>query len=110
MDAAILFSDILVVPHALGQDLAYLEGEGPRLAPVRSAGEVARLTADRLHEVLAPVYETVRLVRRDLPEEAALIGFAGSPRSEEHTSELQSLMRISYAVFCVKKKKHTIKR
>ncbi len=79
MDAAILFSDILVVPHALGQELAYVEGEGPKLAPIRTSADLKRLTTGRLHEVLGPVYETVRLVRAELPEEAALIGFAGAP-------------------------------
>src|SRR3546814_726632 len=63
-DGAILFSDILIVPYAMGQDLWFEAGEGPRLAPILA-------------------------------------------RSEEHTSELQSLMRISYAVFCLKKKKLT---
>jgi uroporphyrinogen decarboxylase len=79
MDAAILFSDILVVPHALGQPLDYVEGEGPRLDPVRSAEDLARLSAERLHERLAPVYETVDRLSRSLPAETALIGFAGSP-------------------------------
>ncbi|HET8729296.1 MAG TPA: uroporphyrinogen decarboxylase [Alphaproteobacteria bacterium] len=79
MDAAILFSDILVVPHALGQDLAYVEGEGPKLAPVRTSADLNRLSDARLHDVLAPVYETVRRVRADLPDQAALIGFAGAP-------------------------------
>ncbi|HEM46677.1 MAG TPA: uroporphyrinogen decarboxylase [Alphaproteobacteria bacterium] len=78
-DAAILFSDILVVPDALGQPVRFVEGEGPRLEPVRSAEEVARLEPDRLHEHLAPVYETVRRLRRELPPEVALIGFAGAP-------------------------------
>jgi len=79
MDAAILFSDILVVPHALGQPLAYVEGEGPKLEPVRDGAAVARLDASRLHDVLGPVYETVDRVRAGLPAGAALIGFAGSP-------------------------------
>ncbi|WP_051249334.1 uroporphyrinogen decarboxylase [Inquilinus limosus] len=78
-DAAILFSDILVVPHALGQALDYVEGEGPKLEPVTDAAAVARLSADRLHEVLGPVYETVGRVAAALPSETALIGFAGSP-------------------------------
>jgi len=78
-DAAILFSDILVVPDALGQPVRFVEGEGPRLEPVRSAEEVARLGPGRLHEHLAPVYETVRRLRRELPPEVALIGFAGAP-------------------------------
>lgn len=79
LDAAILFSDILVVPHALGQDLAFVEGEGPRLAPVRSAADMARLSDVPLHDVLGPIYETVARVRSRLPAETALIGFAGAP-------------------------------
>jgi uroporphyrinogen decarboxylase len=79
MDAAILFSDILVVPHALGQKLDYVEGEGPRLDPVRSAGDLAQLSASHLHERLAPVYETVDRLSRSVPANTALIGFAGSP-------------------------------
>jgi uroporphyrinogen decarboxylase len=79
LDAAILFSDILVVPFALGQSVAFREGEGPVLEPVRSSEDLKRLDAKALHERLAPVYETVRLVRRDLPGTAALIGFAGAP-------------------------------
>jgi len=79
MDAAILFSDILVVPHALGQKLDYLEGEGPKLDPVRSADALKRLSRDTFHEVLAPVYETVRRLSKALPPEVTLIGFAGSP-------------------------------
>ncbi|MGQ9366291.1 uroporphyrinogen decarboxylase [Azospirillum sp. ST 5-10] len=79
MDAAILFSDILVVPHALGQRLDYLEGEGPKLEPVRGAADLGRLSRERFHECLAPVYETVRRLSRSLPPEVALIGFAGAP-------------------------------
>ena len=79
LDAAILFSDILVVPHALGQALDYVEGEGPKLDPVTDAGGIDRLSADRLHEVLGPVYETVGRVATLLPPEVALIGFAGAP-------------------------------
>jgi len=78
-DAAILFSDILVVPHALGQALDYVEGEGPKLEPVTDAAGIARLSAGRLHEVLGPVYETVGRVKAQLPPETALIGFAGAP-------------------------------
>jgi len=79
LDAAILFSDILVVPHALGQALNYVEGEGPKLDPVTDAGGIDRLSADRLHQVLGPVYETVGRVAAALPPETALIGFAGAP-------------------------------
>ena len=79
MDGAILFSDILVVPHALGQSLDYLEGEGPKLDPVRNAADLSRLSADHLHERLAPVYETVRQLSGKLPDQTTLIGFAGAP-------------------------------
>ncbi|SNS71821.1 uroporphyrinogen decarboxylase [Sphingomonas laterariae] len=76
-DGAILFSDILVIPHALGQDLWFETGEGPRLAPRLVDHLLANLTA--APERLAPVYETVRLVRAQLPAETTLLGFAGSP-------------------------------
>ncbi len=79
MDAAILFSDILVLPYALGQDVVFREGEGPVLEPVRSGADVARLCLDGLDERLAPVCDTVRSVRAKLPDETALIGFAGAP-------------------------------
>jgi len=79
MDAAILFSDILVVPHALGQEVGFVEGEGPKLAPVRHASDLAALSVDRLAGHMAPVYETVMRVAADLPRDAALIGFAGAP-------------------------------
>jgi len=78
-DAAILFSDILVIPHALGQDLTFETGEGPRLVPIRDAEGLARLGMDNLHQNLAPIYETVKRVSADLPDGAALIGFAGAP-------------------------------
>ncbi len=82
MDAAILFSDILIVPHALGQKVGFAEGEGPRLEPIRDAAALARLDPIGLHRRAAPVYDTVRLIRsaleRDFPN-IALIGFAGSP-------------------------------
>lgn len=82
MDAAILFSDILIVPHALGQKVGFAEGEGPRLDPIRDIHGLSRLDPAGLHRRAAPVYETVRLIRsaldRDFPG-IALIGFAGSP-------------------------------
>ena len=79
-DAAILFADILLVPHALGAELGFVEGEGPRLSTVTTAADLARLRpAEAVHETLAPVYETVRLVRAALPPEVPLIGFAGAP-------------------------------
>jgi uroporphyrinogen decarboxylase len=79
LDAAIIFSDILVVPDALGQPVAFREGEGPVLEPVRNAADVARLRPEGIHDKLAPVYETVRRLSRALPSEVALIGFAGAP-------------------------------
>lgn len=79
LDAAILFSDILVIPHALGQNVDFVEGTGPVLEPVRSLDDVRRLSISAIHERLAPVYETVRGVADELPAEAALIGFAGAP-------------------------------
>ncbi|MGI9421264.1 MAG: uroporphyrinogen decarboxylase [Geminicoccaceae bacterium] len=78
-DAAILFSDILVVPDALGSSVDFVEGEGPKLSPIRDGAAVARLSKSRLHEHLAPVYETLRRLRKALPEDTALIGFAGAP-------------------------------
>jgi uroporphyrinogen decarboxylase len=79
LDAAIVFSDILVVPDALGQRVAFLEGEGPRLDPIRSAADLARLDAGQTSTKFALVYETVARVRQDLPPEVALIGFCGAP-------------------------------
>lgn len=79
LDAAILFADILLVPDALGQNVRFVEGEGPRLDPVRSADDVARLDASKVAAKFAVVAETVGRVRRELPEETALIGFCGAP-------------------------------
>lgn len=76
-DGAILFSDILVIPHALGQDLWFEAGEGPRLAPPLVDAVLASLTA--APERLEPIYRTVRLVREALGVETTLLGFAGSP-------------------------------
>jgi uroporphyrinogen decarboxylase len=78
-DASILFSDILVVPHALGQKVWFEEGVGPRLEPLDQAGDIDRLDRAALHENLAPVYETLGRLRRELPGETTLIGFAGAP-------------------------------
>ena len=79
LDAVILFADILLVPDALGQPVRFVEGEGPRLEPIRSRDDVAQLDAARLEDHLAPVYETVRRLAAELDEPAALIGFAGAP-------------------------------
>ncbi|MBN9437617.1 uroporphyrinogen decarboxylase [Bosea sp. (in: a-proteobacteria)] len=78
-DAAILFSDILVVPHALGQKVWFAEGEGPKLEALADAGDLAKLDEELNPERLAPVFETVERVRAALPAETALIGFCGAP-------------------------------
>jgi uroporphyrinogen decarboxylase len=78
-DAAILFSDILMVPWALGQGLAFKEGEGPVLPPIRDAAALAKLDLARLPAAIAPILETVERTRAGLPPETAMIGFAGSP-------------------------------
>ena len=66
MDAAILFSDILMLPWALGQGLRFAEGEGPLLDPVRDAAALARLDPARLPDAIAPILETVRRVAAQL--------------------------------------------
>lgn len=78
-DGAILFSDILVIPHALGQHVEFREGEGPWLEPIADTAGLGRLSLDRIHDRLGPVYETVERVKADLPKDVALIGFAGAP-------------------------------
>lgn len=79
-DAAILFADILLLPQALGADLWFVTGEGPRLSTITGAEGFARLkTKDDIHETLNPVYETVSILSEELPKETTLIGFAGAP-------------------------------
>ena len=79
-DAAIVFADILLIGQALGSDLWFAEGEGPRMSTVTDRAGIAALKpADSVHERLAPVYETLRILSRELPAETALIGFAGAP-------------------------------
>ena len=78
LDAAILFSDILILPWALGQGLRFAEGEGPVLPPLRDAAALRALDLDRLESALAPVLETVARVREQVGD-ATLIGFAGAP-------------------------------
>lgn len=79
-DAAILFADILLLPQALGTELWFETGEGPRLSPVTTAAGVAALRGkDDIHDRLAPIYETVKILARELPRETTLIGFAGAP-------------------------------
>lgn len=77
-DASILFSDILVVPHALGRDLRFEEGRGPLMTPILP-DEIDRIDGGGFHEKLAPVYETVRRLRAELPGRTTLIGFCGAP-------------------------------
>jgi uroporphyrinogen decarboxylase len=78
-DAAILFSDILVVPHALGQKVWFEEGRGPRLEALADAADLDRLQGEALVEALRPVYETLEELGPRLPQQTALIGFAGAP-------------------------------
>lgn len=78
-DASIVFSDILVVPYALGQDVRFVEGEGPKLEPVRDGHAVAKLDQTSALGRLSPVYETVERVVAELPASVPLIGFCGAP-------------------------------
>src|SRR6266478_5716359 len=79
MDGAILFSDILMLPYALGQKLAFHEGEGPILERIEKPAEMARLDSGRISSSLDAVFETARRVKGALDPQTALIGFAGSP-------------------------------
>ncbi len=78
-DASIVFSDILIVPFALGQPVAFVEGEGPKLDPIRDGAALARLDPAVAVAELSPVYETVERVVAELPEAVPLIGFCGAP-------------------------------
>ena len=78
-DAAILFSDILVIPHALGQPVRFTVGEGPQLDAIADRAGLARLATQVDDGVLAPVYETVRQVKASLPSNVTLLGFCGAP-------------------------------
>ena len=78
-DAAILFSDILVIPDALGQRVSFDSGEGPRLAAISDAAGVAALRESLDMDRLAPVLETVARLKQDLPRDVPLIGFCGAP-------------------------------
>jgi uroporphyrinogen decarboxylase len=77
-DAAIVFSDILMTPFALGRGVRFVEGEGPRLDPIDQDG-ISALTIDQVETALAPLFETVSRVRENLDPEKALIGFCGAP-------------------------------
>ncbi|TWB98286.1 uroporphyrinogen decarboxylase [Bradyrhizobium macuxiense] len=78
-DAAIIFSDILVIPYALGRSVRFEAGEGPRLDPLATPGEIATLATQANFDQLEPVFEALRRVRRELAPEIALIGFCGAP-------------------------------
>ena len=78
-DAAILFSDILVIPHALGQLVRFTAGEGPQLDPIADRQALTRLKLELDHGVLAPVYEAIRQVKASLAPNVALLGFCGAP-------------------------------
>jgi uroporphyrinogen decarboxylase len=79
-DAAILFADILLLPQALGPKLWFAEGEGPRMETTTTMEQVKALKPkSAIHDTLSPVYETVRILARELPPETTLIGFAGAP-------------------------------
>ena len=76
-DGAILFSDILIVPHAMGQGLEFLAGEGPKLSPTLLEVGLDRFTSQ--FERFDPIYETVRLTREQIGPDVTMLGFAGSP-------------------------------
>jgi uroporphyrinogen decarboxylase len=78
-DAAILFSDILVIPDALQQNVRFEEGEGPRLDPVTSLQDLNRLSTTVDLDHLRPVFETIRSVRLQLPQTTTFLGFCGAP-------------------------------
>ena len=79
LDAAIIFSDILVVPHALGQKVWFEEGEGPKLEALTDAAQFGQLSRARLTDFLQPVYTAIRETRGRLAPDKALLGFAGAP-------------------------------
>src|SRR5271154_834550 len=78
-DAAILFSDILVVPHGLGQSVSFEEGDGPKLDALNEPLALRRLRRELDQKKLAPIYETIAQVKQELPENITLIGFCGGP-------------------------------
>ncbi len=78
-DAAILFSDILVIPHALGRSVKFVSGEGPRLEPIGEPSVVAKMRGKLDQNMLAPIYETIRIVKQQLPSHVGFLGFCGAP-------------------------------
>jgi uroporphyrinogen decarboxylase len=79
LDAAIVFSDILIVPYALGQSVEFVEGEGPKLDPIKDGKALVALDRDSASAKLTPVYEVLELVRASLPRNIPVIGFCGAP-------------------------------
>src|SRR5689334_9118440 len=79
LDAAILFSDILVIPYGLGQKVWFEEGVGPLLEPIDGSEGLPKCELARMTETLQPLYETLRRLRRELPADRTLIGFSGAP-------------------------------
>ena len=79
-DASILFADILLLPQALGADLWFVTGEGPRLSTVTTTDELKALKpVSAIHDTLSPIYETIKILTNELPDDVTLIGFAGAP-------------------------------
>jgi uroporphyrinogen decarboxylase len=109
LDAAIIFSDILIVPHALGVKLWFEEGEGPRLEPVDDGASFTRMQPGLDQKITGPVYEALKIVRRALPANVTLIGFCGAPwtvasyliagRGTEDQVPAKSLMRSDEKLF-----------
>lgn len=109
LDAAIIFSDILIVPYALGVKLWFEEGEGPRLEPVAERGSLSRMGRSLERSVSGRVYDAIARVRAALPKDAALIGFSGAPwtvatylvagRGTEDQAPAKQLMRCDGALF-----------
>ena len=79
MDGAIVFSDILVIPDALGQNVTFVESKGPTLVPINTRKDIESLSTTHLYRKLKPVYETITQLTNKLPPETALIGFSGAP-------------------------------
>ena len=79
MDAAIIFSDILVVPDSLGQKVSFIESKGPTLFPIKTVKDIERLSTTHLYRRLKPVYETITQLTKKLSTKTTLIGFSGAP-------------------------------
>lgn len=79
LEASIVFADILLLPHALGQNLQFLEGEGPKLDAIQDLDGLKALKPEKIHEGLSPVYETISRLKKELAPETTLFGFAGAP-------------------------------